>query len=85
MGKKLKIATTIRQEMGAEWTIEVNANPFIEGKGGNMPALGYACAACGSKATKLRFAESTEEEESTLLWMELQCRDCQSYTLYTKK
>lgn len=85
MAKKLKINTTIQTEMGVDWKVEIDSKPFMGGKGGNMPALGYACAVCASKATKLRFAESTDEEESTLVWMELQCKDCQNYTLYTKK
>ncbi|BDS14624.1 hypothetical protein [Aureispira anguillae] len=85
MAKKIKVAPSIQEQMGGAWKIEINAQPFIPGKGGNMPALGYACAVCASKATKLRFAESTEEEESTLKWMELQCKDCQNYSLYTKK
>ncbi|WP_052595571.1 hypothetical protein [Aureispira sp. CCB-QB1] len=85
MAKKQKVAAPIQKEMGEEWKIEVNDKAFTEGKGGNMPALGYPCAVCESKETKLRFAESTEEEESNLLWMELQCKNCQNYTLYTRK
>jgi|GEM_PF-2157186 len=85
MAKKQKIDKKIQAEMGADWIIEIGEKPFIDGKGGNMPALGYACAACGSKDTKLRFAQSTDEEESTLEWMELQCKNCRSYTLYKKK
>ena len=50
-----------------------------------MPALGYPCAVCESKKTKSRFAESSDEEESNLLWMELQCKHCQNNTLYTRK
>jgi len=85
MAKKQKIATKIDTQMGADWTIEISEKGFTEGKGGNMPALGYPCAVCESKQTKLRFAESSDEEESNLLWMELQCKDCQNYTLYTRK
>jgi len=85
MAKQQKIATNIQTQMEAEWRIEVSEKGFSEGKGGNMPGLGYPCAVCESKQTKLRFAESTNEEESSLLWMELQCKDCQSYTLYTRK
>ena len=50
-----------------------------------MPALGYPCAVCESKKTKSRFAESSDEEESNLLWMELQCKHCQNNTRYTRK
>lgn len=85
MAKKLQITSNVQTEMGTDWTIEVSEKAFTGGKGGNMPALGYPCAACGGKQTKLRFAESTDEEESSLVWMELQCKDCQHYTLYTKK
>lgn len=84
MAKK-QINTNIQTQMGADWKIEVSEKSFTEGKGGNMPALGYPCAVCESKQTKLRFAESSDEEESNLLWMELQCKDCQAYTLYTRK
>ena len=83
--KQPKLNKIVEEEMSTDYKIELNADPFIPGKGGNMPALGYPCAACGGKDTKLRFAESTDEEESTLRWMELQCRDCQAYTRYTKK
>lgn len=72
-------------QMGAEWKIEIREKGFTEGKGGNMPALGYPCAVCESKKTKSRFAESSDEEESNLLWMELQCKHCQNNTLYTRK
>lgn len=85
MAKKQKVAASIDTQMGAEWKIEISEKGFTEGKGGNMPALGYPCAVCESKQTKLRFAESSDEEESNLLWMELQCKDCQNYTLYTRK
>lgn len=85
MSKKLEINPSIQTEMGEEWDIEISEKPFTEGKGANMPALGYACAICGSKDTKLCFAESTDEEESTLVWMELQCKTCKGYTLYNKK
>lgn len=85
MAKKQPIAANIQTQMGIEWKIEASEKSFTEGKGGNMPALGYPCAVCESKQTKLRFAESSDEEESNLLWMELQCKDCQNYTLYTRK
>lgn len=85
MAKKQTIAANIQTQMGKEWNIEISEKGFTEGKGGNMPALGYPCAVCESKQTKLRFAESSDEEESNLLWMELQCKDCQNYTLYTRK
>jgi hypothetical protein len=83
--KQPKLNKKVAEEMSTTYETEVSADPFIPGKGGNMPALGYPCAACGSKNTKLRFAESTNEEDSTLRWMELQCRDCEAYTRYTKK
>ena len=35
--------------------------------------------------TKIQFAESSQEEESNLLWMELHCRSCKNYTLYQRK
>ena len=85
MPKKQKINPTIQTQMSQEWRIEISDKPFHDGKAANMPALGYPCAACASKETKLRFAESTDEVESSLEWMELQCRACQHYTLYTKK
>lgn len=85
MAKKPTIAPNIQTQMGEEWEIEISEKGFAEGKGGNMPALGYPCAVCESKQTKLRFAQSSDEEESNLLWMELQCKDCQNYTLYTRK
>lgn len=87
MSKKrsVKVHADIKREMGEAWKIEVAAKPFVDGKGGNMPALGYPCAICASKETKLRFAQSTEEEESVLKWMELQCKACKGYTLYTRK
>lgn len=85
MAKKIQLNNTIQTQMGTDWKIEVDSKSFMDGKGGNMPALGYPCGVCASKATKLRFAESTEEEESTLIWMELQCKACQNYTLYTRK
>ena len=74
MTKKINIIPAIQEEMGTSWKIEISEKSFIDGKGGNMPAWGYPCAACGSKETKLRFAQSTDEEESTLEWMELQCK-----------
>ncbi|MCP4439809.1 MAG: hypothetical protein GY810_12770 [Aureispira sp.] len=80
--KKLKIASSIQNKMGEEWLIQVSAVAFSEGKGANMPALGYPCAVCESTQTKLRFAESSDEVESRLVWMELQCKDCKNYTLY---
>jgi hypothetical protein len=85
MAKKPTIAPNIQTQMGEEWEIEISEKGFAEGKGGNMPTLGYPCAVCESKQTKLRFAQSSDEEESNLLWMELQCKDCQNYTLYTRK
>tara|TARA_B100000780_G_C20961595_1_gene383836 strand:+ start:157 stop:459 length:303 start_codon:yes stop_codon:yes gene_type:complete len=69
-------------QMGAEWKREKG---FTEGKGGNIPALGYPRAVCESRKTKSRFAESSDEEESNLLWMELQCKHCQINTRYTRK
>lgn len=80
-----QIHPNILAEMGEEWEIEISDKPFTEGKSLNMPALGYACAACGGKDTTLCFAESTEEEESSLLWMELKCKTCKTYTHYTRK
>lgn len=85
MSKNLEIHSSIQAQMGEEWTIEVSDKPFTEGKSANLPAMGYACGVCASKETKLCFAESTDEEESSLLWMELQCKNCKSYTHYTKK
>ncbi len=85
MKKKQIVNPLVKDKMGQEWSIEISDKPFIDGKGGNMPALGYPCGVCGGKETKLRFAKSTEEEESSLEWMELLCRTCKSYTLYTKK
>jgi len=85
MAKKDKINPAIQAKMGEDWSIEISEKPFTEGKGANMPALGYPCAVCGSKETKIRFAKSTEEVESRLEWMELQCKDCKKYTLYTSK
>ncbi|MCH2022065.1 MAG: hypothetical protein MK207_06245 [Saprospiraceae bacterium] len=85
MKKKQTINLLVKAQMGQEWSIEIDKKPFTEGEGGNMPSLGYPCGFCGSKETKLRFAKSTEEELSSLEWMELQCKSCKSYTLYTKK
>lgn len=85
MSKAPKIIPAIQTRMGEAWNITVAAKPFSEGKGANLPAWGYPCAACGSEQTKIQFAESSEEEESTLLWMELRCRECSHYTLYQKK
>lgn len=85
MSDKIKIDTKIAAKMDAEWLIEISPTPFIEGKGANMPSFGYPCAVCGSTDTKLRFAESTAEEESVLAWIELQCKSCKSYTKYTRK
>lgn len=85
MSKAPKISPKIQEKMGDQWNISLGTTPFSEGKGANMPAWGYPCAACGSEQTKIQFAESSEEEESTLLWMELHCRDCKNYTLYQKK
>ena len=75
----------IKARMGKEWSIQISKKPFVEGRGSSMPALGYPCGACGLKETKLRFAKSSEEVESSLEWMELQCKRCSSFTLYTKK
>jgi hypothetical protein len=80
-----KLDTNIQQKMGDTWKMRVSAAPFSEGKGANLPAWGYPCASCGSEQTRIQFAESSDEEESELLWMELQCRDCTTYTLYQKK
>ncbi len=80
--RKLKISPKIQNKMGLEWLIQVSEQAFSEGKGANMPALGYPCAVCASKQTKLRYAESSDEVESQLIWMELQCKDCKNYTLY---
>ena len=85
MKKNQIVNPLIKARMGQEWSIEVSEKPFVEGRGSNMPALGYPCGVCGLKETKLRFAKSTEEEESSLEWIELQCKRCNSYTLYTKK
>ena len=57
-----------------EWTIQWSDAPFHEGKPGNLPSYGYPCARCASTQTKLQFAESSPEEESVLLWMELKCK-----------
>lgn len=75
----------VTAQMGAEWEIEVSNTSFHEGKPGNLPTYGYPCAHCASTQTKLQFAESSPEEESVLLWMELKCKNCQHYTLYTRK
>lgn len=85
MSKKIEINSLIQTQMGEEWRIEVSEKPFTEGKGANLPAWGYPCAVCGSKDTKLCFAENTDEEKSVLIWMELQCKSCKNYTLYDKK
>ncbi len=85
MAKEIKINDTIQTKMGEEWQIEVSAKPFIDEKGANMPSFGYPCGVCASSETKLRFAKSTDEEQSLLEWIELQCKDCKSYTLYTRK
>ena len=85
MAKNLKVFPSVLQKMGKEWLIMVKDNPFTPGKGANLPSLGYPCASCAGIDTKLRFAKSTEETESTLEWMELKCKTCNNYTLYTKK
>ena len=85
MKKQQIVNPLVKTQMGQGWSIEISEKPFIEGKGGNMPTLGFLCGVCGGKETKLRFAKSTEEEESSLEWMELQCKTCKSYTLYNKK
>ena len=84
MAKAPKVLPSIQEKMGTQWNITVSSKAFSEGKGANMPAWGYPCAACGSEQAKIQFAESTQEEESTLLWMELYCRACKNYTLYQK-
>lgn len=73
------------EQMGADWVIELAQQAFHEGKPGNLPTYGYPCGHCASTQTKLQFAESSDEEDSHLLWMELKCKNCQGYTLYTKK
>lgn len=85
MQKSPKINPSIQEKMSPQWNIQVSNKPFSEGKGANMPAWGYPCAVCGSEQAKIQFAESTQEEESTLIWMELHCRECKNYTLYQKK
>lgn len=72
-------------QMETDWDIELSEAPFHEGKPGNLPTYGYPCAHCASTQTKLQFAESSPEEESILLWMELKCKNCRLYTLYTRK
>lgn len=83
--KKLKVDPTVVKEMGEEWEIEVGETSFIGGKGLNMQAMGYPCGVCASKATKLNYARGTDEEESQLIWIELVCKECKSYTMYTRK
>ena len=85
MAKQPKITEKIQERMSGEWEIKVQATPFIAEKGAKIPSFGYPCAACGSENTMIRFAESTEEEESQLKWMELECKDCRNYTHYTRK
>ena len=85
MSEKLKVIPSVLQKMGSDWSIKVNESPFTPGKGANLPSLGYPCASCAGDDTKLRFAKSTEVAESTLEWMELICKSCGNYTLYTKK
>ncbi len=85
MSKKIKIAPAIQKSMGAEWQIEISETSFFKEKGANIPSFGYPCAICESKETKIRFAQSTEEEESNLQWMELQCKSCKNHTRYTRK
>lgn len=85
MAKKTKVSSNIQEKMGKQWNIVVSTKAFSEGKGANMPAWGYPCAVCESEQTQIQFAESTPEEKSTLLWMELHCRACKNYTLYQKK
>lgn len=83
--KSIKVMPVIQTQMGTTWDIEVRPTPFFDEKGGNLPSFGYPCAACGNQGTKLRFAESSEEEESNLLWLTLHCRTCGAYTKYTRK
>ena len=85
MAKKLKIDPKVKAQMGEAWDISVHPSSNFKEKGANLPALGYPCASCASKNTKIRFAESSEEEESRLLWMELQCKDCKNFTTYLRK
>ena len=85
MTKNLKVIPSVLQKMGMDWEIKVKDSPFTPGKGANLPALGYPCASCAGVDTKLCFAKSTEVVESTLEGMELKCKSCGNYTLYTKK
>ncbi|MFK7799281.1 MAG: hypothetical protein AB8E82_17660 [Aureispira sp.] len=85
MSKNPKVSPDVQNQMGEQWNIKVSSKPFSEGKGANMPAWGYVCGGCGSEQTKIQFAESTQEEDSNLLWMELHCRACKNYTLYQRK
>lgn len=85
MPKKTTIHTRVLQSMGKDWVINIKQEPFTKGKSAKMPSLGYPCAVCANKSTQLCFAESTEEVHSRLLWMELYCRSCNYYTLYTTK
>lgn len=85
MPKKLTIHPDIQLAMAGQWSIKLSNERFSEGKSANLPALGYPCAACASKHTKLCLAHSTDEQNSRLEWMELYCSDCNNYTLYTYK
>ena len=85
MAKQPKIAKEVQERMEEEWEIQVQATPFIDEKGAKMPSFGYPCATCGSENTMIRFAESTEGEESQLKWMELGCKDCGNYTKYIRR
>ena len=85
MAKKVEVNQEIRDQMQDEWEIEVSSQPFLDEKGARLPSFGYPCGVCASKSTVSRFARSTEEEESQLAWMELQCKECQNYTKYTRK
>ena len=85
MSKKLAINQDVIRTMGQDWNIKIDTKPFTPGKSARMPSLGYPCGACANTSTQLCFAESTDEANSRLLWMELSCRACQHYTLYTTK
>jgi len=85
MTKKNKIAPEVEKKMGQEWQIEVSAEPFFEAKGANMPSFGYPCAHCNSESTRLRFAKSTDEENSNLEWITLHCKECDHFSRYTRR
>ena len=80
-----KIHSEVEKEMASQWDIKLSKAPFISGNKMNIPSLGYLCAHCAGKKTKINFAASTNEDESNLEWMELICRKCNYYTLYTRK